>query len=107
MRIIRIKNVLFDKTLFYDLAKLDSKYLLIINVKETLKIIKILDNIVFEIIIKEDEDDLSIDRLENESNESQFEDLADSINIIENEKSILSLYWYEEDSSFDLWNYFK
>jgi hypothetical protein len=61
-------------------------------VKETLKIIKILDNIVFEIIIKEDEDDLSIDRLENESNESQFEDLADSINIIENEKSILSLY---------------
>ncbi len=92
MRIIRIKNVLFDKTLFYDLAKLDSKYLLIINVKETLKIIKILDNIVFEIIIKEDEDDLSIDRLENESNESQFEDLADSINIIENEKSILSLY---------------
>ncbi len=38
MQIIRIRNVLFDKTFFYDLAKLDSKHLLIIDVKNTLKI---------------------------------------------------------------------
>jgi hypothetical protein len=35
MRVIRIRDVIFDKTLFYDLAKLDSKHLLIINVKKT------------------------------------------------------------------------
>jgi hypothetical protein len=33
MRIIRIRNVIFDKTLFYDFAKLDSRHLLIISVK--------------------------------------------------------------------------
>jgi hypothetical protein len=38
MQIVWIKNVIFDKTLFYDLAKLDSKHLLIINVKKTLKL---------------------------------------------------------------------
>jgi hypothetical protein len=52
MRIIRIRNVLFDKTLFYDFAELNSKHLLIINVKETLKVIKISDNIFFEMIIE-------------------------------------------------------
>jgi hypothetical protein len=41
MRIIRIRDVLFDKTLFYDLAKLDSRHLLIINVKNTLEVIEI------------------------------------------------------------------
>jgi hypothetical protein len=41
MRIIWIKDVSFDKTLVYDLAKLDSKYLLINNVKNTLKILKV------------------------------------------------------------------
>jgi hypothetical protein len=74
MRIVRIKDVLFDKTLFYDLAKLDSKHLLIINVKNTLKVIEISDNIFFEMIIKEDENDLSIDYLENESMKSRFEE---------------------------------
>jgi hypothetical protein len=71
MRVVRIRDVLFDKTLFYDFAELDSKHLLIISVKETLKIIEISDNIFFEMII-EDENDLSIDHLEDESIESRF-----------------------------------
>jgi hypothetical protein len=37
MQIVRIRNVIFDQTLFYDLAKLDSKHLLIINVKKNAK----------------------------------------------------------------------
>jgi hypothetical protein len=41
-------------------------------VKETLKIIEISDNIFFEMIIDEDENDLSIDHLEDESIESRF-----------------------------------
>jgi hypothetical protein len=58
MRIIRIKDVIFDKTLFYDLAKLDSKHLLIISVEDTLEILKISNNIFFEMIIeKNDETD--------------------------------------------------
>jgi hypothetical protein len=56
MRIIRIRNVLFDKTFFYDLAKLDSKHLLIISVKETLEILKISNNIFFEVIIKKNDE---------------------------------------------------
>jgi hypothetical protein len=64
MRIIRIKDVLFDKTLFYDFAELDSKHLLIISVKETLKVIKISDNIFFDVIIeKNNETDQTIDHL--------------------------------------------
>jgi hypothetical protein len=77
MRIVRIRDVLFDKTLFHDLAELDSKHLLIINVKETLEIIEISNNIFFEMIIEEDEDDLSIDYLEDESIELRFVKSAD------------------------------
>ncbi len=47
-----MKNVIFDKMFFYDFAKLDSKHLLIINVKNTLKILNISNNIFFEVIIK-------------------------------------------------------
>jgi hypothetical protein len=47
MRIIRIRDVIFDKTLFYDLVELNSKHLLIISVKETLEVIKISNNIFF------------------------------------------------------------
>jgi hypothetical protein len=87
MRIVRIKNVLFDKTLFYDLAKLDSKHLLIINVKDTLEILKISDNTFFEMIIeKDDETDQMIDHLKNESIESRLktaDQLADQTNLIE------------------------
>ncbi len=82
MRIVRIRNVIFDKTLFYDFAKLDSRHLLITSVKKTLKILKISDNIFFEMII-EDEDDLSIDHLEDESIESRFEESIKQTNSIE------------------------
>ncbi len=83
MQIIRIRNVIFDKTLFYDLAKLDSRHLLIISVKKTLKIIEISDNIFFEMIIEENENDLSIDHLKNESIELRFEESVDQTNSIE------------------------
>ncbi len=87
MRIVRIKNVIFDKTLFYDLAKLDSKHLLIISVKDTLEILEVSDNIFFEVIIeKNDEVDQMIDHLEDESIESRFKtvyQLADQTNSIE------------------------
>jgi hypothetical protein len=72
MRIVRIRDVIFDKTLFYDLAKLDSRHLLIINVKETLEIIEISNNIFFEMIIEEDEDDQMIDHLKDELIEFRF-----------------------------------
>jgi hypothetical protein len=74
MRIIWIKNVLFDKTFFYNFAKLDSKHLLIISVKNTLEILEISDNIFFEMIIeKDDEINQMIDYLKNESIEFRFE----------------------------------
>jgi hypothetical protein len=76
MRVIRVKDVIFDKTFFYDLAKLDSKYLLIINVKETLEILEISNNIFLEMII-EDENNFSIDHLKDESIELRFEKSAD------------------------------
>ncbi len=73
MRIIRIRDVIFDKTLFYDLAKLDSRHLLITSVKDTLEILKISNNIFFEVIIeKNDEIDQMIDHLEDESIEFRF-----------------------------------
>ncbi len=73
MRIVRIRNVLFDKTLFYDFAKLDSKHLLITSVKDTLEILEVSDNIFFEMIIeKDDEIDQMIDHLEDESTELRF-----------------------------------
>ncbi len=80
MRVVRTKDVLFDKTLFYDFAKLDSKHLLIISVKNTLKVIEISNNIFFEVIIeKENEINQMIDHLEDESIESRFEESADQV----------------------------
>jgi hypothetical protein len=73
MRVVRIRDVLFDKTLFYDFAELDSKHLLITNVKNTLEILKVSNNIFFEMIIeKDDEIDQMIDHLKNESIELRF-----------------------------------
>jgi hypothetical protein len=73
MRVVWIRNVLFDKTLFYNFAKLDSKHLLIINVKETLEILKVSKNIFFEMIIEKDnENDQMINHLKNESIEFRF-----------------------------------
>jgi hypothetical protein len=39
MQIVRIRDVLFDKALFYDFAEFDSRHLLIISVKKMLEII--------------------------------------------------------------------
>ncbi len=73
MRVVRIRDVIFDKTLFYDLAKLDSRHLLITSVKDTLKILEVSNNIFFEVIIeKDDETDQMIDHLEDESIELRF-----------------------------------
>jgi hypothetical protein len=73
MQIVRIKDVLFDKTLFYDFAKLDSKHLLIINVKNTLEILEVSNNIIFEMIIeKNDEKNQMINHLKDESIELRF-----------------------------------
>jgi hypothetical protein len=73
MRIVRIKDVIFDKTLFYDLAKFDSRHLLIISVEDTLEILKVSNNFFFEMIIeKNDEIDQMINHLENESIEFRF-----------------------------------
>jgi hypothetical protein len=77
MRIVRIKDVLFEKTLFYDLAEIDSKHLLITSVKKTLKIIEISNNIFFEMIIeKKNEIDQMINHLKDESIEFRFEESA-------------------------------
>ncbi len=67
MRIIRIKNVIFDNKFFYDFAKLDLKHLLIINVRNTLEILKALNNIFFEMIIKKNNEiNQMINHLKNE-----------------------------------------
>ncbi len=84
MRIVRIRDVLFDKTLFYDFAEIDSRHLLITSMKETLEVIKISNNIFFEVIIEKDnEADQTIDHLKDESNELRFEKSADQTNSIE------------------------
>jgi hypothetical protein len=51
-------------------------------VKETQEILEVSNNIFFEVIIK-DENDLSIDHLEDESIELRFEESADQTNSIE------------------------
>jgi hypothetical protein len=45
---IRTQDVIFDKTRFCDLAKIDSNHLLITIMKNTVKILKIPNNIFFE-----------------------------------------------------------
>jgi hypothetical protein len=52
-------------------------------VKNTLKVIEISNNIFFEMIIEEDEDDLSIDHLKDESIELRYEESADQTDSIE------------------------
>ncbi len=68
MRVIRTRNVIFNKTRFYDFAKIDSSHLLITVVKDTVKILKISNNIFFEVMIqKKDDHDEYVDHLEDES----------------------------------------
>jgi hypothetical protein len=93
MRIVRIRDVIFDKTLFYDFAKLDSRHLLIISVKETLKVIEISNNIFFEVIIeKDDETDQTIDHFEDESIEHRFEESTNQTDSIKKHHFFISLW---------------
>jgi hypothetical protein len=48
-----------------------------LNVKNTLEVIEVSDNIFFEVIIEEDKDDRSIDHLKDESIEFRFEESVD------------------------------
>ncbi len=70
MRVVRTRDVLFDKTLFYDPAELDSRHLLTTSVKDTLEILEVPDNTFFGMIIEEDDGaDQMIDHLEDGSAE--------------------------------------
>ncbi len=80
IRIVRTRNVFFDKIRFYNLAKLNLSYLLIINVKNTLKVLKISNNIFFETIIKKKHQNQLINHIKNESSESWFENSKTTTN---------------------------
>ncbi len=68
MRVIRIRDVIFDKTRFYDFAKIDSSHLLITVMKNTVKILKVSNNIFFEMMIqKKNDHNEYVDYLKNES----------------------------------------
>jgi hypothetical protein len=68
MRVICIQNVIFDKTRFYDSAKIDSSHLLITVMKDIVKILKVANNIFFEVVIQKKNDrDEYVDHLEDES----------------------------------------
>ncbi len=82
MRVIRTRDVIFDKTRFYDFAKIDSSHLLITIKKDTVKILKISNNIFFEIMIqKKDDRDKYVDHLKNESVEKETGQLNKSKNL--------------------------
>jgi hypothetical protein len=68
MQVIRTRNVIFNKTQFYDSAKINSIQLLITIMKDIVKILKISNNIFFEVVIqKKNDHDEYIDHIENES----------------------------------------
>ncbi len=67
MRVIRIRDVTFDKTRFYDFVEIDSHHLLITVVKDTVKVLKVSNNIFFEVMIQKKNDrDEYVDHLEDE-----------------------------------------
>ncbi len=69
---IRTRDVTFDKTRFYDSAEIDSSHLLITVVKNTVKVLKISNNIFFEVMIqKKDDRDEYFDHLKDESVEEE------------------------------------
>jgi hypothetical protein len=71
---IRIRDVTFDKTRFYDSAEIDSSHLLITVVKDTVKVLKVSNNIFFEVVIQKKNDrDEYVDHLENESVEKKID----------------------------------
>ncbi len=62
------QDVIFDKTRFYDFAEIYSSYLLIIIMKDTVKVLKVSNNIFFEVVIQKKNDrDEYIDHLKDES----------------------------------------
>ncbi len=68
MRVIRTRDVTFDKTRFYDSAEIDSSHLLITIMKDTVKVLKVSNYIFFEVIIqKKDDRDEYVDHLKYES----------------------------------------
>ncbi len=64
---IYIRDVIFNKTRFYDFAEIDLNHLLITIMKDIVKILKILNNIFFEIMIQKKNDrDEHVNHLKNE-----------------------------------------
>jgi hypothetical protein len=57
MRVIYIRDITFNHSLFYNLMKLDINYISIVNIKNTIKILNILTPFypAFKDIIEEDE----------------------------------------------------
>ncbi len=65
---IRTRDVFFDKTRFYNFAKIDSNHLLITIMKNIVKVLKISNNIFFEVVIQKKNDrDEYVNHLKNES----------------------------------------
>ncbi len=82
MRVIRTRDVIFDKTRFYDLAKIDSSHLLITIMKNIVKILKISNNIFFEIMIQNKNDrDEYVDHLKDESVKKEVDQSNKSKNL--------------------------
>jgi hypothetical protein len=74
---IRIRDVIYDKTQFYDSAKIDSSHSLITVVKNIVKVLKVFNNIFFEVVIqKKNNRDEYVNHLKNES----IEENADQSN---------------------------
>ncbi len=82
MRVIRIRDVIFDKTRFYDSAEIDSSHLLITIVKNIVKVLKVSNNIFFEVMIQKKNDcDEYVDHLKNESVEEEADQSNKSKNL--------------------------
>jgi hypothetical protein len=89
---IRIRDVIFNKTRFYNLAEIDSSHLLITVIKNIMKILKISNNIFFEIVIpKKNDRDEYVDHLKNESVEKKADQLNKSKDLQMNLKKIFFL----------------
>ncbi len=83
------REVTFDKTRFYDFAKIDSSHLLITVMKNTVKILKNSNNIFFEVVIQKKHDrDEYVDHIENEAIKKEIDQFNKSKNLqIELKKS--------------------
>ncbi len=78
---IRTRDVTFDKTRFYDSAEIDSNHLLITIMKDTVKVLKVSNNIFFEVMIQKKNDrDEYVNHLENESVKKEIDQSKKSKN---------------------------